>query len=242
VDRDHADEPSALLSRVDGELEIQRTPLRRPSSRRLAPMSGVPKRVVFSLVPRTSGRVSHETVFAATMTDRADWEHATRQQRQLAVAADTELRRRHPDQPWLPLRSAEPEVTPSAQPGDPARTPETDLEQAAQQISDLAVRHREFSDQLAQRQSMEIPAEDPDYANHGPAFPAWRGPYPDAILQPPRPEIQPSPWILERAADRGTCLEANDDLAAYAGAFDQLRAFALSPAQSALLLRGLAGD
>ena len=39
----------------------------------------------------------------------------------------------------------------------------------------------------------------------------------------------------------GTCLEGQDDLAAYAGAFDQLRAFALSPAQSVLLLRGLAG-
>jgi hypothetical protein len=37
-----------------------------------------------------------ETVFAAVMTDRAEWEAATRQQRQLAVAADAELRRRHP--------------------------------------------------------------------------------------------------------------------------------------------------
>ena len=40
----------------------------------------------------------------------------------------------------------------------------------------------------------------------------------------------------------GTCLEGQADLAAYVGAFDQMRAFALSPAQSALLLRGLAGD
>jgi transcriptional regulator with XRE-family HTH domain len=40
----------------------------------------------------------------------------------------------------------------------------------------------------------------------------------------------------------GVCLEGRGDLAAYAQAFDQLRAFALSPAQSALLLRGLAGD
>jgi hypothetical protein len=39
-----------------------------------------------------------ETVFAATMADRADWDAATRAQRQLAVAADAELRRRHPDQ------------------------------------------------------------------------------------------------------------------------------------------------
>jgi len=39
----------------------------------------------------------------------------------------------------------------------------------------------------------------------------------------------------------GVCLEGRADLASYAEAFDQLRAHALSPAQSALLLRGLAG-
>jgi len=39
----------------------------------------------------------------------------------------------------------------------------------------------------------------------------------------------------------GVCLEGRGDLVAYAEAFDQLRAFAHSPAQSALLLRGLAG-
>ena len=38
----------------------------------------------------------------------------------------------------------------------------------------------------------------------------------------------------------GVCLERQDDLNAYAAAFDQLRAFALSSAQSVLLLRGLA--
>ena len=40
----------------------------------------------------------------------------------------------------------------------------------------------------------------------------------------------------------GVCLEGRDDLEAYARVFEQLRAFALSPAQSALLLRGLIGD
>src|SRR3974390_2828009 len=34
-----------------------------------------------------------ETVFAATMADRDDWQKATAQQRHLAVAADVELRR-----------------------------------------------------------------------------------------------------------------------------------------------------
>jgi hypothetical protein len=38
-----------------------------------------------------------ENVFAATMADREDWDLATRAQRQLAIAADAELRRRHPD-------------------------------------------------------------------------------------------------------------------------------------------------
>jgi hypothetical protein len=39
----------------------------------------------------------------------------------------------------------------------------------------------------------------------------------------------------------GVCLEGTDDLNAYAAAFDNLRAFALSPAQSTLLLCGMAG-
>ena len=53
-----------------------------------------------------------------------------------------------------------------------------------------------------------IPAEDPDYEDLGPAFPAWAGPDRDAILQPPKPQIQPSPRILERAADRDPDMEA----------------------------------
>jgi transcriptional regulator with XRE-family HTH domain len=40
-------------------------------------------------------------------------------------------------------------------------------------------------------------------------------------------------------AGGGVCLETPAELAAHARAFEQLRAFALSPAQSALLLRGL---
>jgi hypothetical protein len=49
---------------------------------------------------------------------------------------------------------------------------------------------------------------DPDYEDLGPAFPAWTGPDKDAILQPPKPQIRPSPRILERAMDRDPDLEA----------------------------------
>jgi len=142
------------------------------------------------------------------MADRADWEKATRRQRQLAVAADAELRRRHPDQPWPPLRSAEPE--PASQPHDDAVPLAETIEAAQQLVSELPARHREFADQLASRQSQLVPAEDPDHAPLGPAFPAWAGPFRDAILQPPKPQIQPSQRILELIADRDRDMEAAD--------------------------------
>jgi hypothetical protein len=71
-----------------------------------------------------------------------------------------------------------------------------------------AARHREFSDKLAERQSLMIPAEDPDLEDLGPAFPAWAAPARDAILQPPKPEIQPSEQILEPVASREADMEA----------------------------------
>ena len=49
-----------------------------------------------------------ETLFAQTMTDRTEWEHATDHSRRLAIAADAELRRRHPETRIEPLHSAEP--------------------------------------------------------------------------------------------------------------------------------------
>jgi hypothetical protein len=135
-----------------------------------------------------------ETALATAMEDRTDWERATRRQRQLAVAADAELRRRHPGQPWPPLRSAEPELESTA--------PAEGTTATARLIDDLAARHREFTAKLAERQSIKVPAEDPDYDDLGPAFPAWAPPGRDAILQPPKPQITPSARILELAAAR----------------------------------------
>ena len=152
-----------------------------------------------------------ETVFAAAMADRADWEQATRQQRQLAVAADAELRRRHPGQPWPPLRSAEPELAARGPARRPGPHPEDDIEETAQRISDLAARHREFADKLAERQSLMIPAEDPDYrSTSARRSPPGQTPDRDAILQPPKPQIHPSERILELAASRDLHLEAAD--------------------------------
>ena len=143
------------------------------------------------------------------MADRADWEKATRWQRQLAVAADAELRRRHPGQPWPPLRSAEPE--PASQAQDDVAVPLAQTIEALQErVSDLAARHREFAAKLGDRHSQMIPAEDPDYEPLGPAFPAWADPGRNAILRPPKPQIPSSERILKHLADRDLEVEAAD--------------------------------
>jgi hypothetical protein len=151
-----------------------------------------------------------ETVFAAVMADRADWDAATRHQRHLAVAANAELRRRHPSRRYPPVRAAPPPPPTQAQRDELALTAEEQPGETGQWIKDLAAQHREFADKLADHQSLTIPSEDPDYGDLGQAFPPWPAPARGAILQPPKPEIEPSGQILERALDRDRDMEAAD--------------------------------
>ena len=151
-----------------------------------------------------------ERVFAGVMADRADWEAATRVQRQLAVAADAELRRRHPEPRFTSLRSAEPHPATDAHRAELALTAGRDIPVAGQWIKDLAAGRRRFAARLAERQSLMIPAEDPDYGDLGQAFPAWTGSGKGAILQPPEPQIRPSARVLERVADRDADIEAGE--------------------------------
>jgi conjugative relaxase-like TrwC/TraI family protein len=151
-----------------------------------------------------------EDVFAATMADRADWDAATRAQRHLAVAADAEVRRRHPDQHFSPLRSAEPEPADDTQRAGVTLTLGEPPSETGRWIKDLTAAHRTFAERLADRHSLTIPSQDPDYGDLGQAFPSWPGKSRDAILQPPKPEIRPSLQVLERAADRDPDWEAAD--------------------------------
>jgi AAA domain/TrwC relaxase len=149
-----------------------------------------------------------EDIFAATMEDRAEWHRATEQQRRMAVAADAELRRRHPAQQFEPLRSAEPEPATEARREELNLTAGEQVQEVSQWIKDLAAERKAFADRLAERQSTTVPAEDPDHGDLGQAFPAWPGPGKDAILQPPKPEIRPSAKVLEAAAERDNSPEA----------------------------------
>ena len=151
-----------------------------------------------------------EAVFAQTMADRADWETATRAQRQLAIAADTEMRRRHPGRYFARLLSAEPQPVTDAQRDELNLTPDQPQGEIDQWIKDLAAGHRTFADRLSDRLSQMIPSEEPDYGDLGPAFPVWTGPGREPILRPPVPEIPPSPRIFERVTDRDADWEAAD--------------------------------
>jgi hypothetical protein len=55
-----------------------------------------------------------------------------------------------------------------------------------------------------------VPSEDPGWEDLGHAFPGWNPPGRDAILQPPKPEIQPAAKILELAKEPERGREAAD--------------------------------
>jgi hypothetical protein len=80
-----------------------------------------------------------------------------------------------------------------------------DLAETSRRIEELAARHTAITARIAERRSTPVPAEDPR-----PAFPLGTAHYKTAILQPPKPEIPASPWILERLACRDLDREAAD--------------------------------
>jgi hypothetical protein len=153
---------------------------------------------------------AQEQTFATTMNDRAEWEHATEHTRHLAVAADAELRRRHPNQQIKPLRSGEPLPIDEGQREQLTLAPDKRIGEMAQWVTDLAAQRQAFHHKIEERQALKVPSEDPDYEDLGHAFPAWNPPDKDAILQPPKPEIQPATKILELAREPETGREAAD--------------------------------
>ena len=153
---------------------------------------------------------AQEEAFGQIMGDRLEWEHATAHSRHLAIAADAELRRRHPDQQIKPLRSDEPAPVREADRAELTLAPDRKIADMAAWIRDLAAHRKAFREKMEERQGLKVPSEDPDWENLGDAFPAWRAPGRDAILQPPKPQITPSVKILQLAAERDTEPEAAD--------------------------------
>jgi hypothetical protein len=82
----------------------------------------------------------------------------------------------------------------------------TELEEASRLLGDLAA-HHDSTARHAERPNPAAP-ESPRLGHAGPAFPLGTAKRRTAILQPPALEIPPSPWIMERTADRDLDREA----------------------------------
>ena len=167
------------------------------------------------------------SIFAAAQETRRQWETVTEPTRRIAIAADLELRLRHPGRQIPPLRphpaEADGITSPAnlAPPADvdcpPGRTEQgaadrrqTDAElalgltmQAAnEQVPELVLRIRQNASiaqaRLDDLAHLPLPGTDADDLSPGPAWPTPAGHDRDAILQPPRPDVVPSTRVLER--------------------------------------------
>jgi hypothetical protein len=172
---------------------------------------------------------ARETELHTATRDQQATEREKGRRLRLAEAADAELRHRHPRQVWpLPL-AAEPQPAhgrghdhdgereipigsgrsrghdhDSQPPAPPAVLSDT-----VRQVDEAAKRHRDLATRLTDPHRLTIPAEDPVH-DISPAFPLASAQRRSAILQPPKPEIPPSPWVLERVAGRDLDAEAAD--------------------------------
>jgi hypothetical protein len=137
--------------------------------------------------------------FAREMADRQKWEQTTAQSRQLAIAADGELRRRQPGQQIEPLRSAEPALVDDAERQRLDLIPHQRNGETAW-IGDLEEQQQAFRVVMNEHQRLAA-NKDVAWGGLGGVSPAPRTRWSDAILQPPKPQITPSAEILQLAAE-----------------------------------------
>jgi hypothetical protein len=145
----------------------------------------------------------HEAAFEDTMNTRGEWDRATEHERRLAVAADSEYRRRHPEEKLPPLRSAEPAVPAGEE--RQALIPDGEAEyETPQWVADLAGRNRAARERLDELKSVRVPGEDHECEDEGQAWPGQLTRQREAILQPPKLEIRPAEQVAELARERAT--------------------------------------
>jgi hypothetical protein len=131
---------------------------------------------------------AQETELDQTMQLRRAWELTTEHSRRQAIAADTELRRRHPTRRHEPLRSAEPVVA-DEQSEQLALVVGALHYETPDWITHLAEERRTVQSRLRERGDARFEHQ---------ARPTWSR---DAVLQPPKPEMRPSQAVLNRAAE-----------------------------------------
>jgi hypothetical protein len=150
--------------------------------------------------------------------DPAD--HAAWQQKAATVGAYRELSGHdHPDDPVGPepqastpdLRAAWHAAQAALTPGDTQSSRGNQLPSIAEtsrQLQELAALRHEIITRMNERRNHLAPAADRDTLSARPAIPLAPTHSRTAILQPPKPEIPTSSWVLRRLADRDPDHEA----------------------------------
>ena len=173
-----------------------------------------------------SKATAEERLLADVQETRRRWEAITESTRRIAVAADLELRRRHPERPIEPLVPHPSERSGavgsvadvqrnsrearSTEPGNPdaalaalGLTPDTVDQPIPASLRRLRREASAKSAELDELASLRLPADEHDGVSPGRAWPEQARRQRDAIFQPRSHEIEPSAYV------RGTHHEAH---------------------------------
>jgi hypothetical protein len=143
------------------------------------------------------------TLFERAQETRAAWEETSQPTRRVAMAADTELRKRHPNIRLQPLTSAEPsslfgqQETTLTTLGLTPHTAAGPIPAPVYEISHAARRAQETLDRI---RSMPEPGANEDELSPGEAWAKAIGRQRESVLQPAVEPIPPAPEIDDRQA------------------------------------------
>jgi hypothetical protein len=128
---------------------------------------------------------------------RRQWQQLTEPTRQVALAADQELRRRHPEQATKHHASgAVPEPA-----GDSAQdlAGDTPWDSVAARVASISEEARAAQEKIDQLRDTRIPSEDSEAPHLGPAWTLFPSRDRGAIVQAAQPEIPPASEVIRRA-------------------------------------------
>lgn len=150
---------------------------------------------------------AEERLLADVYQTRRDWESVTQSTRRIAVAADAELRRRHPRMPIAPLTPHPAETMPSqdkppadrlAELGLKLDTADAEIPAELHRLSRAAEAKRPEIEEL---RSLRLPADEQAEASPSLAWPTQERQR-AAVRQPPEQEVEPSARILTEYQER----------------------------------------
>ena len=130
---------------------------------------------------------------------RQQWQQLTEPTRQAALAADQELRRRHPEQ------AAEPRAALIQEPaGDHGQHPagDTTWDSIAMRVASISAKARAAQEKLDELRDIQIPSEDSGASRLGPAWTFSPTRDRGAIVQAAQPELVPATEVLRRVDAR----------------------------------------